>query len=272
MHFKRLGVEVRPNAKGWYPGIANIGDEPDCVGDLIESYEYMPRVPFLRSHASAEPALGDAYPSAVGRRLHVEIALAPAGTSVAVDEARRTIEAGIAELSIGFTPREEGRRNVHGGVTWPRVRVNEISLVGAGCSVGSGVPGGKLLQAERRCACAAEPRTYRVPPELVAKAAAEVIPALLRDEYRKALCAAGGRLGDTDEDLAAVLAKMRSHGAPGAGAVLRKMLSTGPSTPETRALAPSLGERFAGARRELAPAPAAPLLEIPARFLKAARA
>lgn len=234
-----LGVEIQRTPRGTYKGIASIGNEPDCVGDLMEAYEHEARVPFLLGHDAGMPALGDAYPQAVGRVLHAELALAPPGTSVRGDEARRTIEAGIAELSIGFKPLKAPRGNEHGGLTFPLVKVIEVSLVGAGCSYGAGIGGKMLLQSdELHCACSSAPaaRTYRVTPEMIATAVRGAVPALVR----KTLCQMAGRITDTDEDVQAVLQKARQHSGAAADA-LREMLSGPFEAPAAHDLAPRDG-------------------------------
>lgn len=180
---KRLGTKIERTARGTYTGVANRGAEPDCVGDLIEGYTFSERVPFLLGHDAARPALGDAYPRAEGAVLYADLALLPPGSTKDADEARAVIESGIGELSIGFKPLKEPKANAHGGLTFPLIKVNEVSLVGAGCSYGSGI--GKHLQKDAPL--------YLVDPAMLARVAAEGVALGVRHAVNAALCKCAGK-------------------------------------------------------------------------------
>jgi hypothetical protein len=91
---------------------------------------------------------------------------------------------------------------------------------------------------------------------------------------RAELCRLGGRLGDTPEDCAAVLKRMRENPASDPAPLLVKMLTSRSDAPAAHDLAPGLGQRLDDGLRRDRDLPTRPLppLQIPAKFLKAARA
>jgi len=233
---KRAGEAVKPTARGGYRGIASSGDV-DCAGDRMLSWKFPAsgRVPLLVGHDPAVP-IGDAMLTVEGDVLVAELLFPPSGTSVATDEARRLVEAGVARLSIGFGRDSKGKANELGGVDWNPANVIEVSIVGAGCLSAAGVPHGKCAGT---CACGAKPETrYLVDPATVA----ELLPKAIAAEFRKQLCAAAGRLDSTDEDLAHVLKGIRQHRAePGLPAGLARFFAAAgrEDRPEPAELGPS---------------------------------
>ena len=177
-------VGVTPTSRGTYTGIAS-DQLPDCAGDVMKDWVTPVTVPILIGHDPRRMAVGKAKLTRQGNVLVAELDLVPPGTSADADEARRIIEAGAAQLSIGFRPIEPGKLNSHGGLDYPKVEVLELSLVGAGCVASAGVPGGKCKCTTTAPAAAGE-QLFLVDPTLLVGALKSALTAAIEEELARA--------------------------------------------------------------------------------------
>jgi HK97 family phage prohead protease len=106
---------------------------PDLDGDIIEQGGWVlpSHLPILASHERASwPVAKTEHIRLVGDKLVVVGLFPPTGSSSKSDEARMLVAAGVLRgVSVGFRPIAKPVPNVHGGFTFSRQQLNEISLV-----------------------------------------------------------------------------------------------------------------------------------------------